>query len=469
MRALTQIASLVVLGACLAVLPGGFAAPPPPPRIGVAVVNITPPLGIPLAGYYHARGADGVQDDLFAKALVVDDGQTKAALVACDLISVPREAVVEARRLIEQETGLPGAHVMIYATHTHTGPVMARKSARDDMDGGSSTPAQEYTARLPALIARAVAQAHEARAPGQLSFARESEPRASFNRRYWMKDGTVGWNPGKLNPNIIRPVGPIDPEVGVVYGESADKKPLFTYVNFAIHTDNTGGTKISADMPGALARVLAAYKGPDMVTLFANGACGNINQINVRWAQRQTSTNEANRLGTILGAAVFKAYMDLKPVADATLRVRREVLQLPLAPVTEKEIEEARALAKQKDKARFMDQVRAYKVLDVVARNGQPLEAEVQVIALGRDLAWVSLPGEVFVELGLSIKAGSPFAQTHIAELANGNIGYIPNRSAYAEGNYEVVSARCAEGSGEMLVGAALRLLADLHREAEGQ
>ena len=93
------------------------------------------------------------------------------------------------------------------------------------------------------------------------------------------------------------------------------------------------------------------------------------------------------------------------------------------------------------------------------ARNGKPWEVEVQVIALGNEVAWVSLPGEIFVELGLAIKQASPFRYTMIAELANGSIGYIPDRPAYAQGNYEVVSARCAEGSGEMLVKAAVRLL----------
>jgi neutral ceramidase len=83
----------------------------------------------------------------------------------------------------------------------------------------------------------------------------------------------------------------------------------------------------------------------------------------------------------------------------------------------------------------------------------------VQVISLGDDLAWVSLPGEIFVELGLSIKQGSPFKQTMIAELANGSIGYVPNRVAYPQGNYEVVSARCAEGSGEKLVDEAIKQL----------
>jgi neutral ceramidase len=116
-------------------------------------------------------------------------------------------------------------------------------------------------------------------------------------------------------------------------------------------------------------------------------------------------------------------------------------------------------------KTTFMEKVQAYKVLDVAGREGKPLEAEVQVICLGDQVAWVSLPGEVFVELGLSIKKASPFPYTMIAELANGSVGYIPNKPAYLEGNYEVVSARCAEGSGEMLVSAAIKMLEELRRE----
>ena len=89
--------------------------------------------------------------------------------------------------------------------------------------------------------------------------------------------------------------------------------------------------------------------------------------------------------------------------------------------------------------------MQAFKVLDVVGREGRPHEVEVQVVTLGDDLAWVSLPGEIFVELGLEIKQGSPFRQTMIAELANGAIGYIPNRVAYPQGNYEVLSVRAAK------------------------
>jgi neutral ceramidase len=132
------------------------------------------------------------------------------------------------------------------------------------------------------------------------------------------------------------------------------------------------------------------------------------------------------------------------------------------------DVDKARAVVKDLEakgakRPSFLDTVQAFKVLDVAAREGKPNEVEVQVIAWGNDIAWVSLPGEIFVELGLAIKQGSPFKHTIIAELANGSIGYIPSRRAYPQGNYEVVSARCAEGSGELLVEAALRLLKELH------
>jgi hypothetical protein len=431
-------------------------------RLGTAAVKITPPLGIPLAGYYSPRGSDGVLEDLYAKVAVLDDGQTRVALVVCDLITVPRHTVIEARRLIERQTQLPGSHVMISATHTHTGPVLTRESARDELDSGGNDLVKKYTAELPAKIAQGVAEACQRLVPVRASCARGHEDRLAFTRRFWMKDGTVGWNPGKHNPNTIRPISPIDPEIGVVYFETTDAKPALTYVNYAMHADTTGGLKFWPDFPGVLARRLGEVKGAEMLTIFANGTCGNLNHVNVQWSDRQHGPEEAIRLGTILAGDVLKTYMDLQPAADTTLQVRSEVVSLPLAPVTEQEIAAAKEIVKRGPQAKFLEQVQAYKALDVAARKGQPWEAEVQVMSLGRDLAWVALSGEVFVELGLSIKAASPFQQTHVVELANGSFGYIPNRSAYAEGNYEVVSARCAEGSGEMLVTAAIRMLAEL-------
>jgi hypothetical protein len=439
-------------------------------RIGAAAVVITPPAGTPMAGYYNERAADGVHDDLFAKALVLEKDGARAALVSLDLISTTRGIVEEARRQTEKTTGVKGEQVMISATHSHTGPILSGRGVRESFLGGSSDLAQRYAAELPAKIAAAVERAEKALTPARLALGRGKEETLAFNRRFHMKDGTVGWNPGKLNPNILKPAGTIDPEVPVVYFESADKKPLATYVNYAVHLDNVGGLKISADMPYTLARMLAEFKGPEMVTVYTTGCCGDVNHINVNWAEPQKGFENAARMGVILAAEVLRTWPSLKAVAPGALRVKRATVLLPLPKITPDDVARARDVVNrlkdaQAKKPTFLEQVQAFKVLDVQARDGKPTEVEVQAVALGSDVAWVSLPGEIFVELGLAIKQDSPFRYTILAELANGSVGYVPSRRAYPQGNYEVVSARCAEGSGEMLVEAALRLLKELYAE----
>lgn len=430
---------------------------------GAATTDITPPPGCPMAGYYSARGAEGTHDPLLAKALVFEKDGTRVALVALDLISTTRGLVEETRKLIEKDTGIPGRNVMISATHSHTGPVLTDGKARDEAFGGTQQVARDYMKELPGKIAAAVKKADAARTPAKVSFAAGKEEGLAFVRRFHMADGTVGWNPGKKNPNVVRPTASTDPAVPVVFVETADGKPIATYVNFAMHLDTVGGMYYSADYPFTLAKCLAAVKGDDMVTVFATGTCGDINHINVDDSKPQKGHGEAARIGTRLAAEVLRTYDKLKPTTGQ-LRVTSEMLELPLAPVTADEVAAAKLViadvqAGKKPAPKFLDQVQAFKAADVAARVGKPLSVEVQVISLGDDLAWVSLPGEIFVDLGLAIKAGSPFRQTMIAELANGSIGYVPNRVAYPQGNYEVVSARCAEGSGEKLVDAALRQL----------
>lgn len=439
-------------------------------RVGVAATDITPPMGIPMAGYYHARGADGVLDPLFAKAMVIESGGQRAAVVALDIISVTRAITDQARAAIEKATGIPGAHVLISATHAHTGPELANRGKRSSDMGGQSQLAVEFTEALPARIAEAVRLAHDRLRPALLSAVRGRCEELTFNRRQFMRDGSVGWNPGKLNPNIVMPAGPSDPEVGLLYvtpvGVNDPRRALATYVNFAMHPDTCGGSQISADWPGAVSRVLAAYHGASHLTLVGNGTCGNLNHFDFGWGWPQNTGAEGHRIGTILGAAIFQAYKDLKPVADGSLRAKSEIVELALPDVSPAQVEEARKLiAETKDDAgaNFMKLVRSYRALDIAGREGKPHRVEVQVIALGSDVAWVSLPGEVFVELGLAIKKRSPFPHTFVVELANENIGYIPDRRSYAEGNYEPESARCAPGSGERLVETAVGLLADLH------
>jgi hypothetical protein len=437
-------------------------------RAGAAAVKITPPKGTPMAGYYYNRSAEGVHDDLYAKALVLEQDGTRVGFVVCDLISLSRPIVEQARKLISKGAGVPGENVMMSATHSHTGPVLRGGSTRNAAQGGEEDVAVQYANDLPRLIAESVKLAAEKLTNASVSAAIGYEEHLSFNRRFFMKDGSVAWNPGKANTNIVRAAGPIDPDVGVLLVQTPDaKSAVATYVNFAMHPDTVGGLQISADYPYTLSRLLAEYKGVDMITLFANGACGNLNHVDVKWKDPQKGHQEAARISTILAADVLQAYKKLHPVSGP-LRARSDIVKLPLPIVSEAEIEEARRIARipadaKTPQPKFLDRVKAYQVLDVMARDGKPHEVEVQVIALGDEIAWVSLPGEIFVELGLAIKKASPYRYTFIAELANGSVGYIPNREAYAQGAYEVVSSRCAEGSGELLVQSAIHQLKQLH------
>ncbi len=440
-------------------------------RVGVAALDITPPLGIPMAGYYHARGAEGVLDPLFSKAMVIESGGERAALVTLDIIGVTRAITDQARAAIEKATGIKGDHVMVSATHAHTGPELANRGKRSSDMGGQNQLTVDYTEGLPVKIAESVRLANANLQPAQLSAAKGRCEELTFNRRFYMRDGSVGWNPGKLNPNIASVAGPSDPEVGLLFlaptGNGDPRQAFATYVNFAMHPDTCGGSKISADWPGALSRVLTGYHGSNHLTLVANGTCGNLNHLDTSWRWPQNTGAEGHRIATILGASVFQSYKDLKPVDAGSIRVKSELVELALPEITLTEVEEAKqAVAATKDDrgGNFMKLVRSYRALDVAGREGKPYRLEVQVIALGKDVAWVSLPGEIFVELGLAIKRRSPFPHTFLVELANENIGYVPDRRSYAEGNYEPESARCAAGSGERLVDTAVTLLKELHQ-----
>ena len=226
-------------------------------RVGAAQTVITPPPGTPLAGYYGMRASAGVLDDIFVKALVFEQDGAKAAIVICDLIGLPRHIVEAARALIEKQMGI--ADVLLAATHTHTAPVLARESSMDELVGATLDISRSYTARLPALIAEAVANANTQLAPAHAFAAKGRVENLAFNRRYWMDDGTVAWNPGKKNAHIVAPAGPHDPEVGVLYFAGAAEQGIACFVNYAMHPDTTGGLKISADYPGVAARRLGDH------------------------------------------------------------------------------------------------------------------------------------------------------------------------------------------------------------------
>jgi neutral ceramidase len=202
-----------------------------------------------------------------------------------------------------------------------------------------------------------------------------------------------------------------------------------------------------------------AAKGPELVTLFTIGCAGNVNHIDVTRKERQTSYEEAARIGGVLAGEVLKTIQHASVVSNPHIRISREILRLKVPELTRDEMEWAhrtQETAGSAKPAHFMDLVRAGRDIQLESRHGEPFEAEVQVVAIGGQLAIVGLPGEMFVELGLALKQDSPFPITIGTELANGALSYIPNQQAYPQGAYEVAASWLEPGGGEALVRSAL-------------
>ena len=331
-------------------------------RVGAAAIVITPPNGTPMAGYYRKRLSEGTLDDLYSKAVVLERDGVKAAVVVCDILTLPRHTIETARKLIEQQTGIRGENVMIAATHSHTSPVVSGENTRDKLDGGNTDPALKFTENLPKLIAQSVAEANRKLAPARGSATSAYEDGVSFNRRFWMRDGSVSWNPPKQDRNIIRPAGPIDPEVGFLYFDTFEAKPISSVVNFALHSDTTGGQKFSADYMGHLSRLLAETKGREMLTLFALGACGNINHRDMNWADNQKGVPESFRIATSLAGAINRSWAKLQPFDTSKIQIRSEIVKLPTAPITGEDIAKANEVLNRltDPKTTFLEQVKAW-------------------------------------------------------------------------------------------------------------
>ncbi len=438
-------------------------------RAGFAIVDITPPLGIRMSGYFSERLASGIKDPLLAKAMVLRQGDTAAAIVCCDLLGIDETLTRDVRARIEAERGIPGDHVVLTATHTHTGPLYGdmQRFFKDDPDAepdAIETQTAAYEAELRDRIVAAVAEADAAARPVQVRHGVGTLDNIAFNRRFYMKDGTVRCNPGKMNPDIVRPAGPVDTEVGLLHFSDAAGGPGALFTSFALHLDTTGGTEYSGDYPAYLQRFLREKLGNDLISFFGTGTCGDINHIDVSHNEPQKGVSEPERIGAALAEAVIAAEPGLRPVERPALGIARAVVEAPKRPYSDAELAAAKETAKRlrEGKTPFLDNVHARRVLHLAAAPGDTVPLDVQVVRLSDDAAIIFLPGEVFVELGMSIKKASPFATTLVVELANSYPSYIPTAKGFAEDSYEVVSARVRPGWGEEMAEAARRLLYSL-------
>lgn len=435
-------------------------------RVGVAEIDITPPVGHRMAGYFDERLATGIHDPLHAKAIVLQQGDKRIAMVFCDLVGISLHVSTNARARASAITGIPVTSILISATHSHTGPLFddtRRKYFHELALTNLGEDPQEkiyYPDVLVKKLVKVIAEAQSKLQPSEVAVGIGKQEGLAFNRRFHMKNGKVAFNPGQLNPNIVRPAGPTDPDVGMLLVRDSKSKPVAGLTVFAMHSDTVGGTLYSADYAFYLQQTLRDAFGKNYISAFAAGTCGDLNHINVAVKEPVKGLAVAERLGTTLGKAVLATIPKAEAIRNPSLAVRSTKIIAPFQEITPAQLADAREkITKLGDSNNgFFIKVEAVKILDL-AEKGTNWPMEVQVFRLDSDTAMVGLPCEIFVELGLAIKAASPFKKTLVMSICNDRPSYVPTKKAFTEGSYEVTNARVKPGVGETLVETAIKLL----------
>lgn len=417
-------------------------------KAGFAEVDITPEPGVEKAGWLNRIVAESILDPIFAKALVLESSGTRVGFVALDLLSVRRSQVRDIRALAGR-CGIPPAHLMVSAVHNHAGPaiVSVGDTKRDD----------RYVAVLMGRIEEALRRAVALLGPARLGVATMSEGRISFIRRYVMKDGSTMTHPPKFSPQIRHAEGVIDPELGVVGIQDGQGRWLGFAVNFACHPCHHGGdTCISAGYPGCLSRELKGIYGAGCVTVFLNGAFGDIQHSHPFMKERYV---DMEHMGRVLAEDVQGLASGMTFENDVRLRSASAVVKLAL-----RDIDGRYGLKAPHRQLQGRERIFADAVEKLRRKKAQKdyTEAEVQCLRIGGDTAFVGIPAELFVEFGLKIKKGSPAPRTFIVGGANGMVGYVPTRAAIEGGGYEAsisMTSKLVPEAGDLLAAKALELL----------
>ncbi len=432
-------------------------------QAGFAEEVITPPVGVYLGGYFHDRVAERVRDDLYAKAAVFEAGGERVAIVVCDLLHVGREIVHDAKHRVYESLDIPPESVVVSATHTHTGPEI--------LERGKSPVDSKYVATLAPAIAAVVEKAAGQMFPAQLRPNTGCEEELSFNRLLRMRDGSdqFGW---EGDPKEVAGVaGPIDPEMVVlgVYDQESNLRGLL--LNFALHVDVIGGGSadfISADFPGEIAQTVRAVHGREVITLFLQGTCGDINPCTHHATELPTGLEpKAIQLGRALGAVAINAVEKAEPAHDETLSAVLRTLPIPYYEVDD-DLRERVAELKQKGPANDFERYLIEEV-DKWLHSGEIAQVPVQAMRLG-PIGLAAIPGEIFVHWGLTIKKWSPAPYTMVVELANDTFGYIPTIEQAQRGGYgamPVLSRQLESSAGRIVSDELLRMLNELWRPEE--
>lgn len=460
-------APILLCGSIVLIVENGFAQSVRVFRAGAATSNISPKIGTSINGNMKDGTVSQIHDDTHARCIVLDDGQTRLAILTVDLCMIYREELDEAKRRAHQITGIPVENMMMSATHTHSGGTACSVFQSD--------PDKNYLKFLRERITDAVVQANNNLAPARIGWAVGKESGQVFNRRWKMKPGKllmnpfgkedqVKMNPGIGNPDLLEPAGPTDPELPIISVQTPEGRPIALLANYSLHyVGGTGAGEISADYFGMFAERMKQLLGsddklhPPFVAMLSNGTSGNINNVNWGADKAPQPTSPYTRMkevADIVAAEAYKTYQNIKYQSWISLSAVQQEIKLGVRLPNKEEIERAKGIIA-KAPGPVMNTMEEIYARETMLIKDYPKQVPVllQAFRVG-DLAIAAAPCEIFVEIGLDIKARSPFKTTFTTSLANGYNGYLPTPEHHELGGYETWRAR----SSYLEVGASTKV-----------
>ena len=384
-------------------------------KVGAAKIDITPPLGCNMAGYAgRDSGSETIADALYAKAIVFDDGNTKAAIITTDLIGVEAIFVDHVRQTVEETTGIPAGNVMISCSHTHFGPEVraSRATAPDNPKN------RIYADMLAQQLTTLTQIAQQRLQPARIGAGNGIADQVSYNRHTIRPDGSAQTSFRLPDPDSDLTFGPYDSTVRVLRVDSVTGELVASLIHFACHPVTTTDRMytISADYPGYAMEVVETGEGG--TCLFGLGCAGNIVPI-------QREGEYPRMIGRTVGGEAIKVLQWIETSDEVKVRVVHQKHSLELKEATDGKTTE---------------------------------EIDLQCIAVG-SIYFIGLPGEIFVEIGFDIVNRARRENLFVMSMTNGSIGYIPVEIAYKQGGYESNSSRFRPGCGEQIADAAVELL----------
>ena len=435
-------------------------------KVGFSKIEITPPLGSNLNGYYRERYATHVIEPLYVSAVAYSDGENTALTMSLDISEILQRDTDEIRAKVSQYTGLPFEAVFLACIHTHTAPVISEIRGFFKRDKEYY---EEFSDKVCLCAAEAVADMKEA----TISTARGKAEGISFIRRFRMKDGSVVTNPAlSMMDDVEGPIGEADETVQLIKIQREDA-PDIAIVHYANHPDVLGGKGICPDWPGFMRDAVEAAlakeaNGKGVRVIFFNGAQGDINHLNKLGRDVKNGVEHSRHMGRVVAGAVLSVYTYTKPVSCELVQFKQNMARVATSKGTDEDVAKAKIL-NEKFLACEENSIPGFKFDDIVmARKYLRLEEvepivdlNVLCISLG-DIAFVGLPGEPFTEIGRQIKEQSPFEMTLVCCNANGSEGYFPTDEALNEKGYESASALFLPGVAPEMIRTSLKTLKEL-------